>query len=266
MAAPHRIHCAYHKCLTVYAKRVFDGLFNRCQPWGRGYRHFNSDLPAFLGAYRGLAVASVNNHALDLEALGDVRVTRFLRDPRDLVVSGYHYHRRGAEPWTEIQDPTPSDWEFANGCLPDGLQGSGRSFAALLQELPEEEGLLAELQFRRRHFESMARWPREHARVRTFRYEEILGNEVAVFRDLFAFYELPWPQRRLGAWFARRHALPSAARAQPAPDPGASAGGKDPHVRDPKAGQWRALFTPRVRRAFDAEYAGLVRDLGYPES
>ena len=71
-----------------------------------------------------------------------------------------------------------------------------------------------------------------------------------MFNEIFDFYGLSHLERRLGAWFVRRYALGRRA--------------KDPHIRDPATGQWRQHFTPRVKRIFDAEYAGLIADLGYP--
>jgi hypothetical protein len=227
-----------------------DGVCNRFLPWSDGYRHFNSHLEEFYGGFHRYRVASVNNRALDLTRLGRFRLSRFIRDPRDLIVSGYFYHRRGAEAWTTIENPTTDEWYFANGVVPEGLRAAGVSFAAYLQSLPEEEGLLAELEFRALHLESMAHWPETHPNIVTFRYEEVVGREAAAFRELFAFYELNPLERGLGAWFARRHSLRRRSG--------------DPHIRNPASGQWRRHFTPRVRRAFEANYAGLVEQLGYP--
>lgn len=249
MADVHLIHCSYHKCLTVYYGRVMTAVFNRCLPWSRGYRHYNSHLEDFYDGFHRHRVASINNRALDLERLGRFRISRFIRDPRDLVVSGYFYHRRGAEAWVRIESPTAADWYFANGYVPDGLRAAGTSFAQYLRSLPEEEGLLAELEFRTLHFESMAAWPAEHPDVVTCRYEDAVADGPSTFRRLFDFYGLSPHERWLGARFARRYSL----RKRKA----------DPHVRDPASGQWRKHFTPRVRRAFDAKYAGLVRQLGY---
>jgi hypothetical protein len=246
----HLIHCSYHKCLTVYFGRVMKSVFNRCLPWSGGYRHYNSHLADFYDGYAGQRVASVNNRALDLERLGRFRLSRFIRDPRDLVVSGYFYHRRGAEPWLRAEAPTEEDWYFANGRLPEGLKAARTSFAAYLQSLPKEEGLLAELEFRAPHLESMGRWPREHPDIAVWRYEDIVGREATVFRELLGFYGVSPLERWLGLWFARRYSL--------------GRRGADPHVRDPAAGQWREHFTPRVREAFDARYADLIRQLGYP--
>lgn len=249
MLGARLIHCSYHKCLTVYYKRVMDAVFNRCLPWSDGYRHFNSHLADFYEGFDSCRVASVNNRALDLERLGNFRITRFIRDPRDLVVSGYFYHRRGVESWTTIEAPTDEDWYFANGCVPEALRASGRSFAGYLRSVSKEEGLLAELEFRKAHFESMSAWPEAHPDIVTWRYEEIVGNEARVFGKLFDIYGLTALERFLGTWFAKRYSLRKLA--------------PDAHVRNPAAGQWRKHFTPRVKQAFDARYAGLVRQLGY---
>lgn len=80
-------------------------------------------------------LTSINNHALDLEKLGsEVKITRFIRDPRDLVVSGYFYHIRGAEEWCKIVDPEPFDWRAVDGCIPDKM-GADQSFSSYLQSL-----------------------------------------------------------------------------------------------------------------------------------
>ena len=246
----HLIDFSYHKCLTVYYRRIMDAVLNRCQPWGAGYRHYNSHLEDFYNGFEQDRLASVNNRALELERLGHFRISRFLRDPRDLVVSGYFYHKRGAEAWVRMEAPTAADWYFANGIVPAGMKAQGTSFEQYLQSIPEEEGLLAELEFRGPHFESMAEWPADHPDILTHRYEDIVGHELEVFRELFEFYGFSPLEQRLGLWFAKRHSMGRRTA--------------DPHIRNPAAGQWRQHFTPRVRRVFDAKYAGLVRQLGYP--
>lgn len=246
----HLVHCSYHKCLTVYYRRIMDAVFNRCQPWGAGYRHYNSHLDDFYEGFEEDRISSINNRALDLERLGPCRISRFIRDPRDLVVSGYFYHRRGAEAWTRIEAPTAADWYFANGIVPEGLRVAGTSFAEYLRSIPEEEGLMAELEFRARHLESMAQWPTQHPDIVTFRYEDVLGHEGEVFRELFRFYGVSSVEWWLGGFFANRYSIGKRSA--------------DPHIRNPSSGQWRRHFTPRVRQAFEARYAGLLSQLGYP--
>ena len=83
----------------------------------------------------------------------------------------------------------------------------------------------------------MAAWPESHADILLFRYEEILGRELEVFRAIFDHFELGFLERRLGLFFAERHSL-------------ARRRARDPHIRNPESGQWRHHFTPRVKDAF----------------
>ena len=249
MADVNLIHCSYHKCLTVLFGRVMHSLFNRCLPWSRGYRHYNSHLEDFYDGFRGHRVASVNNRSLDLERLGRFRISRFVRDPRDLLVSGYFYHRRGAEAWTRQPAPSEQDWYFANGVVPRAMAGTLVSFAEHLQSLSKEDGLLAELEFRDAHFGSMSAWPETHPDILVLRYEELVGDESVAFDRIFDFYGLTLLERRIGGWLVRRFAW----------KPGRS----DAHVRDPTPGQWREHFTPRVERAFRERHPDLLERLGY---
>lgn len=253
MAPIQLIHCSFHKCLTVYYRRVMDALINRCVPWRGDYRHYNSDLAAFEADRAAHRLASVNGHALDLDSLGAFRLSRFVRDPRDLVVSGYFYHRRGAEPWCTLADPTEADWAFANGRVPAGLRAAGGSFTEYLQAITEEEGLLAELEFRQYHFEAMGAWPEHHPDVLLLRYEDVLGRELDAFDRLFEHYGLSPMERRLGRYFAGRHSL---ARRRP----------DDAHIRNPSSGQWKKHFTPRVREAFNDQWAHLITRYGYEQA
>ena len=245
-----RVHCSYHKCLTAYFQAVVRRLFH--SPFGPDgeYRHFDSRIDAFYRDCEVYAVASVNNHVLDLDRFEDIRVTRFVRDPRDLIVSGYFYHKRGAEPWCDVVAPTKEDWEVVNGTIPAALSGR-RSFAQLLNEISLEEGLLAELEFRRSHFEGMRAWRTDDPRVEVFRYEEILGNEAEVFERVFRFFELPFIARQIGLHYARKFRASNSSN-------------RNDHIRDPRSGQWREIFPHTVAKKFNEEYGDLAEKLGYP--
>ena len=242
---PKLVHCSYHKCLTVYFQRVMSQLLRH---FGR-YHHFNSELGDFYARHGQYRVSSVNNHALDLDRLGDCRITRSVRDPRDLVVSGYFYHRRGAERWCLIEDAAPRDWSIVNGQIPSAMR-PGESYMACLQRLGQEEGLIAEIEFRSRHFTSMRQWPDDDPRIRTWKYEHVISNEQRVFGEIFAHYGFSWPLRLYGHRLAGRFKASAARRTAF-------------HIRDPRPGQWRDLFTPRVAAAFEARYGDLPQALGY---
>lgn len=244
------VHCSYHKCLTVYFKRVFSNIYNRPGRLLSGYKHFMSWIDAFHEELDNYTVASINNHALDLSRLGDdVRITRFVRDPRDLVVSGYFYHKNNPERWCNIVNPTHKDFSIVNGVVPDDM-GPGQTYTSYLQGLSKENGLIAEIDFRHRHFESMRQWPESDPRIRIYRYEDILGNERKIFHDIFCHYGISFPRRALGTITAERFSANRQVKTAK-------------HIRNPASGQWREHFTDRVNDYFDRRYADILSRYGY---
>jgi pyruvate/2-oxoglutarate dehydrogenase complex dihydrolipoamide dehydrogenase (E3) component len=58
-------------------------------------------------------MTSLSGHALDLDQFEDIKVIRFIRDPRDLIISGYFYHKRGGEDWCDYKNPTTVDYTLS---------------------------------------------------------------------------------------------------------------------------------------------------------
>lgn len=96
----------------------------------------------------------------------------------------------------------------------------------------------------------MMAWPEDHARVRLFRYEDLVGNEVDVFNQMFEFFGFSAASRLIGRFNARRH---RAAKQQ----------AKSKHIRDPNSGQWRQYCTPELTRRFNGRHGDLIEKLGY---
>lgn len=238
------VHCSYHKCLTVFANRCFTAVL------GDGFHAFSGPLDAFYADHRRYAVSATSDCAVDVGQLGAFRVSRFVRDPRDLVVSGYHYHRKGIEAWTTRMVSEAAPWR-ATGARPAALH-DGESYAACLQRLDAESGLIAEMEFRAPHFRSMLAWP-DDPRIRVWKYEDILGRERETMDEVASHY--CWSPADV-----RRLALAAEGERWRSGD-GRLAW--DAHVRDPKAGQWRQAFTPAVTSAFRERFPMLLAGLGY---
>ena len=245
---PTLVHCGYHKCLTVYTDRCFRHVL------GDRFHNFFGKLDMFYAEHQRLAVSGTSDYCLDLAKLADYRISRFIRDPRDLVVSGYFYHQRALDPFSTIVSPTAEQWRNA-GAIPRALR-HGESYVQLLQRLDQEEGLIAEMEFRAPHFRAMGEWPADDPRIRLWKYEDVLGHEVEVMDAIGAHFE--WPddddptsfreslRREADRWRMRDSLL-----------------AWDTHPRDPKSGQWQPLFTPKVRRRFDELFEDLPQRLGY---
>ena len=153
------------------------------------------------------------------------------------------------EEWCNIVDPSPEDWRVVNGNFPQGM-GAGHSLSSYLQSLNQEEGLLAEIEFRRNHLQSMRDWPQDDSRIRVYRYEEIMGNEEDVFANIAELYGLPLPHRKLARFFANKYSAKKRT-------------GRTQHIRNPSPGQWQNVFTPRVSTFFREQYGDLLERYGY---
>lgn len=244
----YRIHAGYHKCLTQYYMKVMRKLYN-LGPGKDKYRHFESIEGVFYNNLHRYKVLSTNNFAIEANRIeGDFRISRFIRDPRDLIVSGYFYHKRGAEPWFRMKNPTAKYWEPLNANVPADMPDE-LSFSEYLQGLDKESGLLAEIEFRKHHLESMRNWS-EDERIKLFKYEEILGREEEVFEEILTHYESSHFTKKLGKFWANRYKFKSKGKTQK-------------HIRNPSPGQWQNHFTPKVEAFFMDNYGDLLEKYQY---
>lgn len=251
-------HCGYHKCLTMFSRKVYKRacriyrLTHALAPnRPTGFRHFYHRIEAFYKNANRHGICSISGHKPDLDRFEDIRIVRFVRDPRDLMVSSYYYHKRGAEKWSQLVNPSDTDWMVVNGKVPKELS-PGESLSSYLSKVSIEQGLQAEMEFRQFHFESMMQWPEEDPRVLLFRYEDILGREAEVFEQIFDFYQLPRLTGSAARYFANKYSLGKAEV-------------KKDHVRNAKSQQWRELFTAELKQQFNQKYAPLLERYGYPK-
>jgi len=247
---PIRVHCGYHKCLTMYSRRTYTRACSVALGAPRGFRHFYHKFQDFIENCDRYRITSISGYALNLDRFRDIKVVRFIRDPRDLLVSGYHYHRRGTEHWTRIKSPTQDDFQEVRGVVPERL-GPEMCMMEYVNTAPHDEGMRAELEFRRLHFESMREWPIEDPRVALFRYEDFLGNEMEVYSQAMKHLDLPRISRAYGLISVYRH---SAKRRQ----------SRDPHIRDARSGQWREQLPADVIRSVAENYGDVLERYGYP--
>lgn len=212
------------------------------------YHHFESIEGRFYNNLTRYKILSVNGFAVDIDSIpGDFRISRFIRDPRDLIISGYFYHYRGAEPWFRFKKPTLKYWEPINGNIPNSLPPNC-SYSDYLQSMSKEDGLIAEIEFRKFQLESLRAW-KPDPRIMIFRYEDILGNEAKIFDSLLSFYQVSAFERKMGSWLANRYAATSQTKSK--------------HIRNAKPGQWKDHFTPKVETYFNDRYQDILADLGY---
>lgn len=254
---PRIVHCAHHKAGTVWFTRILSEIANtRGLTIASSYDGGSvpqSDIAvysvvaplseeevaiAFHGApHRRQAAANDFMHRSGLQ-LGGFRGTHMIRDPRDMVVSGWYYHLRCTETWA---------------ITPHQRYG-GRSYQEILNDLGPHDGLMAEIEeTTRRTLVHMARWNYEQPDFLELRYEDLLTNERVWFERVFQHYGFAEALARDSLAIADKHSrdnLPVG----------------DEHVRSGEPGEWRGHFKPDHIARFKKLTGHLLVDLGYEQS
>jgi hypothetical protein len=102
-----------------------------------------------------------------------LRGSHIVRDPRDLVISAYHYHLRTTEPWA----------------LRPQERWGGTSYQEHLRSFNEHDGLLTEIaRCANSELKSMREWDYTQPEFLELRYEDVIRDEEASFARLFRHY------------------------------------------------------------------------------
>jgi hypothetical protein len=171
------------------------------------------------------------------------RVTHIVRDPRDMVVSGYYYHQWCEEKWAT--DP----WDD---------RYNGRSYRDVLRGLSQDEGLAEEIRIcSELTFPGMSseKWARPN--VLEIRYEDLVANEDALFAQVFRHYGFGDAATALALTRARAFTF---TRVTGRPLGSAAAG---QHLRSGAPGAWRGLLNKDHQRLLEDLNPGLLAALRY---
>lgn len=172
------------------------------------------------------------------DELPPFRGTQMVRDPRDLVVSGYHYHLRTTEAW--VREPN------------DDLGGLG--YQEYLRSLDADAGLHAEID---RLAPDLGRWADtwdfDDPRFLHLHYEDLVADEPAVFARMFRHYGFSPAAVETSVGIASRFSLDKAKI-----DPRTSS-----HIRSGAPGEWRDVLTADHIEHVKATLGPLLVRMGY---
>jgi hypothetical protein len=172
------------------------------------------------------------------------RGSHMVRDPRDTIVSAYHYHL-----WTDEQ--------WANVPL-DTL--GGKTYREHLKSLPKDAGLHAEIERSKWLLDRLAAWDFDDPRFHVMRYELVLADEADEFRRLFASYGFHDDAVTRCLRIVERHSF----RAKTSRDVGQVT--PNSHLRSGRPGEWREHFTPEHVEHFKQATGDTIVRLGYESS
>lgn len=253
------LHFSYHKCLTGYFNNVMGQL---SKEFGFDRSHFQSRVDDFENAVLGCkkkSILSVNNSSdLRFDAYPSYKGSHFVRDPRDLIVSGYRYHLWTKEAWCI----NPSfDWTsivkhpyFAK--YVESQQENfpfHTSYQDYLNRLDYEKGMILELLWRQEHFSQLQNWNFDNPNIIEKRYEDIIGNEHECFDAIFSHYNFHPKLMRRGLELIEQYSLENRKKS------------KKGHVRKGTAQQWVSEFTPLHKELFKQLNGELLVVTGYEQ-
>jgi hypothetical protein len=254
------IFLGHHKCASTFARAVVTGIAQRC---GRevhredlstrlplGYERDPLQRARIEAAYASLratgctVVCHGNADMRVVETLaeaGPFRAFHLIRDPRDLLVSGYFWHRSSASRPTHDRSP----WNQAR--------------RERLRAAPDvAAGLLLDMDLSCCYFEALAEWDFARSDVLECRYEDMILDPLAFFARALRFVGLEGVEQAVLAQQVEQHGFRQAA--------GGRAPGEerlDHKYRMGIAGDWRRHFTPAVTEGFKRRYGDLLIRLGY---
>lgn len=296
-----RLYCGHHKCASQYIKRVMvqsarlmgwktrnDGLsfvlpydYHLQEAFSRRLEQKRTLLAS--DAYDLTCLENADNESIAIVgAHHNYRGFHVIRDPRDIVVSGYFSHLK-SHPVSEAESP----WLF--------------QYRRHLQSLPDiEHGLLAEIEFCIPYFERLRAWDYQNPNMLELCYETLIHQPEMTFQQIFSFLGIKTPRFApltlavIGIDYLRRRVFHKETQwgtqrdtqireTLPAPllrtvlwnnrfqrfSGGRKRGEENQthHYRKGIAGDWHNYFSPRVKDAFKAQFGDLVIALGYePDS
>ena len=248
-----RIYLGHHKCASTFLADIIGDICGRLG-WTLLVQHQAVELPFNLHKSEDYAMrllqarsdwfrASANRDFLvhrnaDFRLVNHLRTTEWrgfhvIRDPRDVVVSGYFSHL------------------YSHRLTPPVARQR-----KILQNLTTEEGLLAELDFFQSQFRRLLAWDFESPNVLELKFEELIPNLDEGIKRILDFLEIPLHQEDI-----REILMENSFHTRT----GRSPGEEDQHSKFRKGivGDWKNYFTARVEREFRTRYGDLLRCLGY---
>jgi hypothetical protein len=236
----------------------------------------HGSLTAWVEVHNVDFLAYTNAEIEEARALPAHRGFHVVRDPRDVLVSGYFSHKNShpTDGWPELKEHRQA-----------------------LQSLSKEEGLLKEIKFSRPFLTAMRNWDYNQKRILEVKMEQLTQDPETQFRRVLrhlGIFEtegkasLLRKARQYGNRLAYKihHEVPLSLpqritreetihpnvlgeilddhRFEKLTD-GRSRGETDPesHLRKGEPGDWKNHFTSRVAEAFEDAYDDIVVELGY---
>jgi hypothetical protein len=190
-----------------------------------------------------------------------------IRDPRDIIVSGYLYHLRTGEEWCtnsnfDLQRPILSprvpytEEHKAEEWKENYIKSlGGISYQENLLKRSQSDGLYFEMDnMAGWAIENMAEWDYNMKNVLEVKFEDLMADYDHVFQSIFEFIGLKPEQADLGLKIAEKHDIGRKTDDEIK---------KIEHVSSKKTNRWMDFFEEGHKAYFKEKFGSILVDLGY---
>lgn len=179
---------------------------------------------------------------VDLSSIRPYRGIHVMRDPRDMIVSGYHYHKWTYEKWVHRPDE------------------DGRSYQQKLNSVDKQTGLFMEID----HFVFMYRdllegWNIDDPNILEVSFEALSGvNREKLYNEIFSFLGYYGEQLDIAVGLMRLFEAKRRTGKR-----GNTRKPRNQHIRSGRSEQWREELGPQHLAYIEAQLGPVLRKFGY---
>ena len=251
----------YHKSGTVLFRNIMTALAARL-----GLR-MDELYGMVWGVDPATEVVVLDHSLLGFELTRPFRAIRVVRDPRDIWLSGYLYHRRCDEPWcinTNFDPSAPIKFPRVPALAEHRRERWKREYLARLGGKSYQQNLLdrdrdAGLEFELAGYtgctmEDMRAWRLNTPDVLEVKLETIAEDFDATMQTIF---------RHLGFTGADLAVALEVAAGEDVARMADAAVAANPHIHSRELSKWRGMLSPGQVRRFEREYGDIIVRLGY---
>lgn len=236
---PVIIHCCYHKIGTVWFARILKEVaaeFGLSFDQGTDYQKIHKFETS---AHTDIFLDQISS--VKLNQLPYYRGSHIIRDPRDMIISGYFYHLWAKETWANIPM----------------VEYRGMTYKEYLNSLNQDQGVSKEIKSIGTWIHHMMSWDYNNPSVLEIKYENIIVNEEPVFEAMFTHFGFKKSAVDRCCQIADKYSFKNMTKGRKAK----AKSGK--HLRSGKIGEWRELFNENHKNLFKKLYPGTIVALGY---
>ena len=261
---PLIVHGTYHKMGTLWFQNVLTAVARDYSMRFTISHHKAGEDPDLMSEVSheepplGTDVFMQSHSQLNCDRLPPFVGSHMIRDPRDVVVSGYYYHLWCNEPWVN----KPIKLDASDLPMQRHLIATGRtdsiSYKRLLNSVGREEGISLEIRrFSQTDMRRVASWNYHDPRFYEIKYCELIRDEDRVFYELCKHYGFTDHAAERSVEIARSFSFKSVAKR----DFGKKR--NNGHLRSGQSGQWREEFNDEHKQLFKDWHGLDLIKLGY---